>query len=493
MINRVCRGSISIFGVLVLVLVAECLLVLIEGARLEIVKQSARLQSELAVEGAFANYCSILWEEYHLLGNDISDMESLIVSGANGRTSEFEWRKNLLEFDLKTLDIKGYTLLTDGGGMAYKNVVSDYMKDNILYEAAKTIYGQYEVIQDILNSDESDLEDIDTALESIGSVNESVSSKRIAARGGMSDQSVANDGVSAIEGIRILEDITKLQNTGILELLIDNTKNLSGKSFDRSRSVSERTLAKGKNYQIGESEWLDRVLLQQYTLTYLSAYGNEKEDRALSYEIEYLIGGKKSDIENLRIVAERLLLIRLAANMLYLLNDSAKVEEAKVLALVIAVACQNPELTELIQAALLTAWGFGESIMDLRGILQGKRIPLLKSDETWTLQLTQIGEIMEGSFTAKESETGLTYSDYLGVLLLFSKDTTIAMRSMDMQEATIRSQSGDTDFGMDQLIIQTDVVMTYEYKPIFQFFDSLSVEADWNQEIKQTVDYRYGS
>ena len=62
-----------------------------------------------------------------------------------------------------------------------------------------------------------------------------------------------------------------------------------------------------------------------------------------------------------------------------------------------------------------------------------------------------------------------------------------------MQEATIQLKSGNADFRMDQLIIQAEVTLTYQYKPIFQVLNFLSAKADWNREITQTADYRYGS
>ena len=79
MIYRRQQGSITIFGVLIMVLVAECLLVLLEGARLIELKKVSNLQSEVALEAAFANYCYPLWKEYHLLGAYQNDM--VIIKG----------------------------------------------------------------------------------------------------------------------------------------------------------------------------------------------------------------------------------------------------------------------------------------------------------------------------------------------------------------------------------------------------------------------------
>ncbi len=500
MIRKKQKGSITVFGVLVSVLVAECILVLLEGARLEVINQSAAWQSELAMESVFANYCSALWEEYHLLGCDASETEATLMQSANARNSEDEWRNNLLEYSPKELDLISYTLITDGNGLAYQNAVADYMKDNILYESAKMIYGVYEAISDITDSDTSDLSDIDKALESLEEYEEENSSTSYETAAvnrrddGDSGGTAGKEKETAATGdISLLESIQELQKKGILEIVAENPEELSQASFDTSQTVSNRALSEGKDSRIRESEWLDRILLQQYVLSYLSSYGKEMENRALSYEIEYLIGGCESDVENLRMVAERLLLIRMSVNMLYLLSDAVKVEEANALAVVIAGVSLNPVVVQLVAAALLTAWSFGESILDIRGLMQGKRIPLLKSSDTWTLQLSQIGELADGSLTAKESKVGFSYGDYLGILILLTDDSTIAMRAMDVQEATVRKCSGNADFKMDRLMIQAEAIMTYEYKPVFRIFESLSTGMDWNREITKTVNYQYGS
>ena len=57
-----------------------------------------------------------------------------------------------------------------------------------------------------------------------------------------------------------------------------------------------------------------------------------KGDDGLSYELEYMIGGKKLDEENLTSVVSRLLVIREGLNMIHILSDSKKRQEAQNLA-----------------------------------------------------------------------------------------------------------------------------------------------------------------
>lgn len=488
MVKKRERGSITIFGVLVLVLTMECLLMLAEGTRFCVVQRSANLQSQSAMESVFASYCALLWQEYHLLGCNQPQMETLLISYGNGRNSEDEWRKNLISFPLEQVNVNQYTLITDGNGAAFQQAVSEYMKDAILYEAAKAIYGQYEAIQHILETDDSDLGKIDEALELLegNSGDDGQVSYQLRRGGGMVEEEMLEIVDNPLEGFK------RIQNMKQLEPLIKDISTISKKYFDKTRAVSVRELSQGKDYQISKGDWMDRILLQQYLLTYFSSYTDKKENHGLSYEMEYLIGGQDSDIENLKVVTDDMLLIRQAANMLYIFSDSVKVEEANAVALALTTAAAVPELYEVVGVAILIAWAYGESVLDVRGLLQGKRIPLLKSTETWTLQLSEIGELAEGTYGAKESEIGLTYTDYLGIMLLMIPESKLSMRALDMQEATIRGLSEDSDFCMDTLMIQAEATMNYHYKPIFRGMEAIALDFIWDYNIKHKINYQYG-
>jgi len=470
------KGSITIYGVLIMILVTECLLVLLEGARFHTIKTVSKMQTEVALEAVFANYCYPLWEEYHLLGAYQTDFEMLLSVYGNSRNSGFEWRKNLLESTMEDVEIESYTLLTDGQGSVFQNAVTDYMKDNIVYETAKVIYSQYEVITDIVKTGSSEYGDIENAINQLEDNN---AKKR------------AKTNVNSMQNP--LEIVTAMQKMGILSLVIEDAETISDKEASLSDMVSKRDLNEGKKYELTDSKWLDTILLQQYLLTYMSSYENPKENHGLNYELEYILIGKGSDVENLKGVANWFLAIRQAANMVYLLSDAGKVQEAAIVATLLAGVSANPALIEVVKIALLTAWAYGESVLDVRALLQGKKIPLLKSKDTWTLQLSGIGSMSNGYATAKESEYGLSYQNYLGILLFFLKDSTLTMRAMDMQELTIRQKEGYKDFRYDSLMVQAEATLVYEYVPAFDMFEFLKSGFNWNRKIRNKCIYKYSN
>ena len=74
----------------------------------------------------------------------------------------------------------------------------------------------------------------------------------------------------------------------------------------------------------GAGQMAERFLFQEYLLRYMGRYGREHEEDALRYQIEYLITGKESDLENLKGVVNRLCILREGANAMYLMSNEPR-------------------------------------------------------------------------------------------------------------------------------------------------------------------------
>jgi hypothetical protein len=105
-----------------------------------------------------------------------------------------------------------------------------------------------------------------------------------------------------------------------------------------------------------------------------------------------------------------------------LLSDDVKVQQARSLVMTIGAASLNPALLEVLHIAILTIWALAESILDVRALLKGKKVPFIKNEEMWTLALENITAIEQDFITAKESAGGYGYKDYVGILLLFEDE-----------------------------------------------------------------------
>ena len=462
------KGSITIFSLLSLLLITAFLFGLLEGTRLQEMRRFAILQTENSLVSVFANYNTCLWKMYHLLGTNQNDMYATLEKATDGRNGK---GTNFLCMAPTEILITGETRITDGEGLVFISSVADYMKDNLVYETVKEVYSQYEAIKDILEKNQMDLSNITDAL--------------------IMQESVKKTRTRSQDMWVLLEAAERWRKMGVLQLVIQDTETLSKQHHDFSNGLCKRNILSGRNSVDYTPSWTDRILLQQYLMTYLSSYTQESNNRALIYELEYLIGRKSSDIENLKISASKILAIREAANFLYLMSSPEHVGQAEAMALLLVGAVANPIFVEVVKLGLLTSWAMAESILDVRALLKGKRIPLLKGKMNWTTELKNISAISESFSMAKESAVGLNYKDYLGLLLLFEEEKELAMYSMNLQEATIRQNNTDVCFGLDMLLTEVSVAITYTYEPVFPFLRVIDAEERWERRIDTNAKYGY--
>ena len=200
---------------------------------------------------------------------------------------------------------------------------------------------------------------------------------------------------------------------------------------------------------------------EQQQMQHLTDYTSmEHATDPLRYQLEYVIGGKNTDQENLKAVVYRLLAAREAANMMYLLQDPTRQAEIHEMALVICAAIGFPALEGIVSLALQAAWAFGESLLDVRQLLTGGKVPLVKTGDTWMVSLHQLAKITELLKNSRAVEQkGMTYQEYLGILLMTGKSEVQTERTMDIVEAVIRGMSGKENFRLDQGVIYLEVDM----------------------------------
>lgn len=475
-----------------MMLVASTLFALLEASRFYQIKGLTKLQTQVALESIFAEYNTHLWEQYRILACSQEFIEENIENYGNRQIIENDMGTNFYQFRVKQVELLGYTRLTDGGGDAFIQAAAGYMEKNVLQETAKVIYNQYEGIKNIQDGSGYSFQDIGQAVKELEK-SEKTQESEITDEGikeSQENQEIHKKDISrgtAGKGKNLLEWIESIQEKGILSLVLKEEE-LSDKEFCTTDKVSNRDLPEGYNPNLKSLDWYSRILFQQYILTYLSNYTDEKT-HTMNYEVEYLLSGKDSDIENLKGTVTRLLAIRTAANFLYLSNNIEKQEQAGILALSIAGVSANPILVETVKTAIVTAWAFAESVLDIRTLLTGGKIALLKSETSWTLDIDDITKLNDGYPKAKNCKDGLSYEEYLGILLLLQSDKVTAMRTMDVQEQTLREMYGDKSIKMEDWMIELKASVSYGYHPVF--FSIQRTIPSWNYEIVTTGEFAY--
>ena len=213
----------------------------------------------------------------------------------------------------------------------------------------------------------------------------------------------------------------------------------------------------------------DNLLFQEYLFERFPCYtDSEAKDQVLNYGLEYILCGKNSDIKNLKSVVKRLLALREGANFLYLASDPAKKAEADSLAALITGAIPVPGLQVATSYALLLIWAYGESLLDLRSLLAGGKVPVWKSQTTWKLDLKKIPSLLEMLESPDTAATeGLDYQGYLQILFTMGNTSSYSMRALDLIEGDIRKTTDNVKFRVDHAIVKMAAKAEYLIPPVF--------------------------
>ncbi len=262
-----------------------------------------------------------------------------------------------------------------------------------------------------------------------------------------------------------LPNMQRLASTPLTELVMPQGKEVSDASVTTDTLVSGRILQQGYGdfSDKAKQESLSKILLGEYLMTHFdTAVEEEATEGTLKYELEYLLAGKNSDRENLNTVLRRILMLRLVPNYAYLQKDAEKQAEAQSLALTLCSLIAFPVATEVVAQALLLAWALGESFVDLRSLMKGGKVPLVKSAETWQLSLTGLMTLgtEEDHGEGMDSEEGLDYKGYLRGLLLLENKNKLLVRSEDLIELCMRNEKGLTWFRADHCVYRMEVTST---------------------------------
>ena len=104
------------------------------------------------------------------------------------------------------------------------------------------------------------------------------------------------------------------------------------------------------------------------------------------------------------------------------------------------------------KATILFAWTYAESVKDVRILLDGNKIPVLKSAETWSTPLYKLAFFHNYLDDYGVKEEGVCYEDYLRFFLYQQSEKEILYRFMDVCEMDIRMTKGNEYFQMDGCI-----------------------------------------
>lgn len=472
------RGSITVFFSLLLTIIVSLISAFLVSAKVSACRAQIANAADLAVYSQLAQYDSKLFDMYHLFFLDAGYGTSTLQLGKNldGIESDLSYlfmpnKDKVLSRGISFLDLQeksgsitGYTLATDCGGKVLKEQAVQYMKDTMGIQSVSALYekltGQQALVEKQENLAQSSGEQ--ERIESYEEIKREFMENQTGSDPQNIPQTVqtAEDRATAIETVKALDTVVQLKKTSILNLIIQNQESLSGWSRPSGALLSERSLQQGMGLlETGDDAegMIADILYQEYILKNMNHYHAERQETGPAYAVEYILQGKESDVKNLESIANKLLLLRLGANILYLYSDSSKRAEAQTLALTLSSFLLLPEAEPVIEGAIILGWAFVESLVDVRGLFAGDCVPLVKTAKAWQVGFSDIPKVIGGIDSFRKSTGDTSYEDYLRLFLFMRSGEKELARSMDVIELSMRELPGKENYSLDCLVDTMEV------------------------------------
>ena len=495
------RGQITIFLSLLLLVLMMGFLFIVEG----VISYSASSLGEDAVKGAgesiMANYDRELFKNYHLFFLDPRQKDYIVTDGKEFINQYFSGN-SFFDIYCDSLEVTGEKTAVDEDGLYLKHEIREWMKYREEKEIAKVLEdiirntkkndGERKECQEEVDSAETDIkkeqdEEVnqetkeeankkDTESDLKGDVDKNTDN----VENMKSDEKAASEEIEPVseETLKersnwkeIKETLQLLMRTGILFYPAEHPENLSRQSIPGTNLPSKRV--KSSSFD-NEQRLLDKMdelsfsslkgiksLLSvdismdgrgtlwtkdRYIISYIedcfSFYGSsDKKDNALLYEVEYLISGKNSDIDNLKRVANYILLLRFINNYIFTGKDTQMKMQINTMASAITGVMGMPQTMKAVQVLIRMAISYGESLLELHTLFSGGEVPLIKDKTTWNLTLKTMGEQLRNKQIVKKGKKNISYKDYLKLFLLTKGNSrTVCYRMMDIMQENIASK-----------------------------------------------------
>lgn len=458
-------GSVTIYMALLL-----CLLVGLVSAGLQSVRMAAaRVQilsaMDVGLYSLFSEYDRALLEKYDIFALDASGGDGLLELAP--LYDEFESYMDPVLHQINSQSMymtqggfSGYALLTDEEGGVFFHQVVQYMKDTALAQGISAVSGRLSSLEAAVTEAEAVGEEAESR-GTLSQYEEELSEaaqkseeerKRREKEGGGAVPAPGAEG----EVINPIPMIKRLRQRGILGLVLPTEAALSDVSLGDASFPSLRQNQQGmvlSDWYERETGLLDDALFHAYLLRKMGSY-RRPADTGMNYQLEYILGRRLSDRENLDYVVNRLLFIREGVNAAAIASDPAKMQQAAALSLSIASGFLIPPAASVVQAALVLSWAYAESVLDVRELMAGGRVPVIKTAANWQLSLENLPNLLERLDRDRKSDPlGLSYEDYLGVLLLSKSREEKTMGALDMIEQSLRGQEGWHNFRLDSCVV----------------------------------------
>lgn len=475
-------GYMTLFACLLFLVMMGALFVFLDGMILHQSEAAGRMAAVGAGEHLLANYNVPLARRYHLYFLD-PQMEGDMENRARHyyeelftpTSSHLIKSSTLLKIKVKDIRIKSYGTMQEEQCLYLRHQIREYMKydtakDLLLKtvgQSVKQIHQQNHQIRDVKNNldqaeynalhaqkDTSQPAQTPSEQEEQQKANAQKQDPRkivqrimksgvlgfVADGGNISEKKITDvslpSGTQKEKNVELSSDLFQ-SVTSIKALLSEQT------ASDTTKKLSDDiyTYAYIKKYfnSYGKTEQIENPQqnVKQNSNQNVKQNKNQIENTAIDYEIEYIIGGQKSDKANLQYVVNRILMIRFGLNFIYAVSDAELNSQALALAAALVGMTGLPPVIEGVKYTILGAISFAEALLDVKNLLAGSKVPVLKNSTNWSLSITGASALMNQNIS--NNRTGLSYEEYLILLLtLQTLKNKMYLRMQDIMQMNIR-------------------------------------------------------
>ncbi|MDO4522691.1 MAG: DUF5702 domain-containing protein [Eubacteriales bacterium] len=485
-----CRGTITVFLSLISVLFLSLLCTSIESARIQGSRAKAAAALDMGLFSVLGEFERGLLEKY-----DVFFLDGAYGGGSYSRDHMTQKLQEYMDYNaspnkgllfrgvdmfpvkVKEVDITGVQLATDEKGEAFYQQAVGFMKENLGTELVSTALQRMndakkleQAGQDYERQDRTNETQLSTLQQQQAQEKQRIEEEQkaaVEASGGEVQETEAQ--LPAVKPEKNpLEVIKAIRRKGLLRLLLGTDAQISQKKLPGD-IPSKRKCERGNLTVERKHRGLTADLIfQEYLFQRFSLFTDEKKEGILDYALEYILCGKSSDEKNLKSVVTRLLLLREGANFAYITTSPEKKGEADALAALLVGAIPIPGLIPATSYALQLVWAYAESLLDVRELLLGGKVPLFKEAADWRLSLSSIPELLDILYSAGGSgDHGVSYSGYLQMLFTLGKKSAYPMRALDMAEGVLKSMEGMESFRADHAVCKISATSDFSIPPMF--------------------------
>jgi len=456
-------GYLTVFMALVLPLILSLYFALLQGARMNASRLEVTCAADASTDAVMAEFSAALFSRYDLFFIDTSYGSGSPSDAALEERLNYYFGKNLAPAPvLSVFGAGSFTGLSgagvfltgtrhaqDAGFLPLREQIGAYMTA----DPAGAALSEVTRILDLWQGLPVDTQALSSGMEGTKKQMEDLMKKSRDRKEDTREEGDA-EGEETGEGEaeNTLEGLAELLRQPLLTQVLGEGAEVSEVQADLSGLFSHRSISGGTGLYTENSHGTlpaSSLMLDLYIAEKCGCRGNVREGSLLQYQLEYILHGRDSDRANLEKTLEELLLVRLALNSLYLLQDPGKQAELESAAASLSLTLLIPEFEPALKAVLLGAWSYLESIRDLKALMKGERVPLIKTGETWK---TGIEGLLHGETEGAPEEspgTGMTYGEYLQILLFMEGTSLRCSRLMDVMEMDLRRTPGNSLFCMD--------------------------------------------